>query len=104
MKRIVLFVATNLGVQNVMTADGTRLDLGALLTFSAVVGFTGSFISLLMSKWIAKMSTRAHVIDTPRNAAESWLVNTVHRLADQAGIGHPEVAIYDSADVNAFAT
>lgn len=117
MKRIVLFVATNvavlaviylvlniLGVQNVMTADGTRLDLGALLTFSAVVGFTGSFISLLMSKWIAKMSTRAHVIDTPRNAAESWLVNTVHRLADQAGIGHPEVAIYDSPDVNAFAT
>jgi heat shock protein HtpX len=117
MKRILLFVATNvavlaviylvlniLGVQNVMTADGTRLDLGALLTFSAVVGFTGSFISLLMSKWIAKMSTRAHVIDTPRNAAESWLVNTVHRLADQAGIGHPEVAIYDSPDVNAFAT
>ena len=117
MKRILLFVATNvavlaviylvlniLGVGSIMTADGTRLDLGALLTFSAVVGFTGSFISLLMSKWIAKMSTRAHVIDTPRNAAESWLVNTVHRLADQAGIGHPEVAVYDSPDVNAFAT
>jgi len=117
MKRIFLFVATNvavlaviylvlniLGVGSIMTADGTRLDLGALLTFSAVVGFTGSFISLLMSKWIAKMSTRAHVIDTPRNAAESWLVNTVHRLADQAGIGHPEVAVYDSPDVNAFAT
>jgi len=117
MKRILLFVATNvavlaviylvlniLGVGSFMTADGTRLDLGALLTFSAVVGFTGSFISLLMSKWIAKMSTRAHVIDTPRNAAESWLVNTVHRLADQAGIGHPEVAVYDSPDVNAFAT
>ena len=117
MKRILLFVATNvavlaviylvlniLGVGSFVTADGTRLDLGALLTFSAVVGFTGSFISLLMSKWIAKMSTRAHVIDTPRNAAESWLVNTVHRLADQAGIGHPEVAVYDSPDVNAFAT
>jgi heat shock protein HtpX len=117
MKRIVLFVATNvavlaviylvlniLGIENIMTADGTRLDLGALLTFSAVVGFTGSFISLALSKWMAKMSTRAHVIDTPRNAAESWLVNTVHRLADQAGIRHPEVAIYDSPDVNAFAT
>src|SRR5688572_4611529 len=117
MKRIVLFVATNvavlaviylvlniLGVERIMTQDGTRLDLGALLAFSAVVGFTGSFISLAISKWMAKMSTRAHVIDTPRNAAESWLVNTVHRLADQAGIRHPEVAIYDSPDVNAFAT
>jgi heat shock protein HtpX len=117
MKRIVLFVATNvavlaviylvlniLGVERIVTADGTRLDLGALLVFSAVVGFTGSFISLAMSKWMAKMSTRAHVIDTPRNAAESWLVNTVHRLADQAGVRHPEVAIYDSPDVNAFAT
>jgi len=117
MKRIVLFVATNvavlaviylvlniLGVERIVTADGTRLDLGALLTFSAVVGFAGSFISLALSKWMAKMSTRAHVIDTPRNAAESWLVNTVHRLADQAGIRHPEVAIYDSPDVNAFAT
>lgn len=117
MKRIVLFVATNvavlaviylvlgiLGVGSIVTADGTRLDLGALLTFSAVVGFTGSFISLALSKWMAKMSTGAHVIDTPRNAAEGWLVNTVHRLADQAGIGHPEVAIYDSPDVNAFAT
>src|SRR5262245_62513495 len=117
MKRFVLFVATNvavlaviylvlniLGVERIVTADGTRLDLGALLTFSAVVGFTGSFISLAISKWMAKMSTRAHVIDTPRNAAESWLVSTVHRLADQAGIRHPEVAIYDSPDVNAFAT
>ncbi|HEY3515771.1 MAG TPA: protease HtpX [Gammaproteobacteria bacterium] len=117
MKRIVLFVATNvavlaviylvlniLGVERIVTADGTRLDLGALLTFSAVVGFAGSFISLALSKWMAKMTTRAHVIDTPRNAAESWLVNTVHRLADQAGIRHPEVAIYDSPDVNAFAT
>jgi heat shock protein HtpX len=117
MKRIVLFVATNvavlaviylvlniLGVERIVTQDGTRLDLGALLAFSAVVGFTGSFISLAISKWMAKMSTGAHVIDTPRNAAESWLVNTVHRLADQAGIRHPEVAIYDSPDVNAFAT
>jgi heat shock protein HtpX len=80
------------------------LDLGSLLVFSAVIGFSGSLISLAISKWMAKMSTGAHVIDRPRNAAESRLVNTVHRLADQAGIRHPEVAIYDSPDVNAFAT
>jgi heat shock protein HtpX len=117
MKRIVLFVATNvavlaviylvlniLGVERILTANGERLDVGALLAFSAVVGFTGSFISLAASKWMAKMSTGAHVIGTPRNAAESWLKSTVHRLADQAGIRHPEVAIYDSPDVNAFAT
>ena len=102
MKRIALFVATNLavlaviyivlnvlGVEQVLTQDGTELDLGALLVFSAVVGFSGSLISLAMSKWIAKMSTGAHVIDTPRNAAESWLKNTVHRLAEGAGIRHP---------------
>jgi heat shock protein HtpX len=117
MKRIALFVATNvavlaviylvlniLGVEQVLTADGTQLDLGALLVFSAVIGFSGSLISLAMSKWMAKMSTGAHVIETPRNATESWLVNTVHRFADQAGIRHPEVAIYDAPDVNAFAT
>jgi heat shock protein HtpX len=117
MKRIALFVATNvavlaviyivlnvLGVENVLAQNGTQLDLGALLVFSAVVGFSGSLISLAMSKWIAKMSTGAHVIDTPRNSAESWLLSTVHRLADAAGIRRPEVAIYDSPDVNAFAT
>jgi heat shock protein HtpX len=117
MKRIALFVATNvavlaviyfvlniLGVEQVLTQDGTQLDLGALLVFSAVVGFSGSLISLAMSKWMAKMSTGAKVIETPRNATESWLVNTVHRFADQAGIRHPEVAIYDAPDVNAFAT
>jgi heat shock protein HtpX len=117
MKRIALFVATNvavlaviylvlniLGVESILANNGTELDLGALLLFSAVVGFSGSLISLALSKWMAKMSTRAQVIDTPRNAAESWLKNTVHRLAEEAGIRHPEVAIYDSPDVNAFAT
>jgi heat shock protein HtpX len=117
MKRIALFVATNvavlaviyvvlnvLGVDQILTQDGTQLDLGALLAFSAVVGFTGSIVSLLMSKWIAKMSTRAHVIDAPRNATESWLLQTVHRHADAANIRRPEVAIYDSPDINAFAT
>jgi heat shock protein HtpX len=117
MKRIFLFVATNvavlaviyivlgiLGVDRFVTQDGTELDLGALLVFSAVVGFSGSLISLAMSKWIAKMSTGARVIDTPRNSAESWLLNTVHRQADAAGIRRPQVAIYDAPDVNAFAT
>jgi heat shock protein HtpX len=117
MKRIALFVATNiavlaviyvvlniLGVESVLAENGRELNLGALLVFSAVVGFSGSLISLAMSKWIAKMSTGARVIDTPRNSAESWLLNTVHRQADAAGIRRPEVAIYDSPDVNAFAT
>jgi len=117
MKRIALFVATNvavlaviylvlniLGVEQLVTQDGTQLDLRALLVFSAVVGFSGSLISLALSKWMAKMSTGAHVIDTPRNGTESWLLSTVHRFADQAGIRRPEVAIYDSPDLNAFAT
>jgi heat shock protein HtpX len=117
MKRIFLFIATNvavlvvisivlqvLGVQSVLDRNGSSLNLTSLLVFSAVVGFTGSLISLLMSKWLAKMSTGARVIDTPRNSAESFLVSTVYRHADAAGIGRPEVAIYDSPDVNAFAT
>ena len=117
MKRIALFVVTNLavlaviyvvlnilGVERILTENGTQLDLRALLVFSAVVGFSGSFISLAISKWMAKMSTGAHVISTPSNATESWLLNTVYRFADEAGIRRPEVAIYDSPDVNAFAT
>jgi heat shock protein HtpX len=117
MKRIFLFVATNvavlvvlsivlrvLGIESILNEQGTDLDLQALLIFSAVVGFAGSFISLAMSKWSAKRMTGAKVIETPRNATESWLVNTVQRQARDAGIECPEVAIYDSADVNAFAT
>src|SRR5262245_218682 len=117
MKRIVLFAAASvavlavsyavcnvLGVEQAVARSGTGLDLGGLLVFSAIFGFTGSLISLALSKWMAKMSTRAHVIDTPRNSAESWLKNTVHRLADAAQIGRPEVAIYDSPDINAIAT
>jgi heat shock protein HtpX len=75
-----------------------------LLAFAAVIGFTGSFISLAMSKWMAKRSTGAVVIEQPRSAAEQWLVETVRRQAKQAGIGMPEVAIYESPDINAFAT
>ncbi|HLU20123.1 MAG TPA: protease HtpX [Pusillimonas sp.] len=116
MKRIFLFLMTNLavlvvlsitlsvfGVGNYITAQG--MDLGQLLAFSAIVGFTGSIISLLLSKWMAKRSTGARVIDpnAPANSRERWLVDTVHQLADRAGIGHPEVAIYHGAP-NAFAT
>jgi heat shock protein HtpX len=117
MKRILLFVATNvavllvlavvlqvLGIESLLAEQGTELDLRALLIFSAVVGFTGSFISLAMSKWSAKRLTGAQVIESPRNETERWLLSTVQRQAREAGIACPEVAIYDSPDVNAFAT
>lgn len=117
MKRIALFVLTNvavlavltvvlrvLGVDSLLNEQGTGLDLTSLLVFSAVIGFSGALISLAMSKWIAKMTTGARVIDTPRNSAEAWLVSTVHRQADAAGIRRPEVAIFESPDPNAFAT
>ncbi|WP_454689517.1 protease HtpX [Achromobacter aloeverae] len=116
MKRIILFVLTNLavmlvlsatlhifGVDRYLTANG--LNVSQLLVFSVIVGFTGSIISLFMSKPMAKWSTGAHVIDpnAPRNQREAWLLDTVHQLAERAGIGRPEVAIYDGAP-NAFAT
>jgi heat shock protein HtpX len=114
MKRIVLFLVTNLavmlvlsvtlnllGVNRFLAAEG--LNVGMLVVFSAVVGFTGSIISLLMSKTMAKWSTQAQVIDTPQSADEQWLVGTVRRLAEKAGIGMPEVAVYEGAP-NAFAT
>ena len=87
----------------ILNAQG--LDLTQLLIFSALVGFTGAIISLLMSKWMAKQSVNARVIDpnAPANAEEAWLVDTVHQLADRAGIGRPEVAIYEG-EPNAFAT
>ena len=114
MKRIVLFVLTNLavvlvlgivanilGVNRFLTANG--LDLTALLGFALIMGFGGAFISLLMSKPIAKWSTGAQVIQQPQNQDEAWLVDTVARLAQKAGIGMPEVAIYEG-EPNAFAT
>lgn len=114
MKRILLFVLTNiavvavlsivlsvLGVDRFLTARG--LNVGMLLVFSLVVGFTGSIISLLMSKPMAKWSTGARVLETPENATEQWLLDTVARLAQRAGIGMPEVAVYDG-EPNAFAT
>ncbi len=114
MKRILLFLATNLavvvvlgivasllGVNRFLTANG--LDLGSLLAFAAIMGFGGAFISLLLSKPIAKWSTGARVIEQPRNATEQWLVDAVARLARGAGIPMPEVALYDG-EPNAFAT
>ena len=114
-KRILLFLVTNLaillvlsftarllGVDRFLTANG--LNLGTLLAFAAVIGFGGSFISLLMSKWLAKMSTGAQVIETPSNASERWLLDTVRRQAQLAGVGMPEVAIYEGPEINAFAT
>ena len=117
MKRIFLFLATNLaiivvlsitlrllGVERILDAQGANLDLNALLIFAAVLGFGGSLISLAMSKWTAKRMVGAQVIETPRTPTEQWLVATVRRQAEQAGIGMPEVAVYDAPDVNAFAT
>ncbi|MEP7180605.1 MAG: protease HtpX [Betaproteobacteria bacterium] len=115
MKRIVLFLVTNLAVVVVlsvvlkllgldrMATAQTGIDYGGLLAFSAVVGFAGAIISLLISKPMAKWSTGAHVIERPSNEAEKWLVQTVERLATKAGIGVPEVAIYEG-EPNAFAT
>ncbi|AEI63120.1 protease HtpX [Corallococcus macrosporus] len=116
-KRITLFVLTNLavlamlaivgriiGVENLLARQGVGLNLPGLLIMAAVMGFGGSIISLLLSKPMAKWSTGAQVIKQPRTEAEQWLVETVHRLSRDAGIGRPEVAIYDSPDMNAFAT
>lgn len=116
-KRIVLFLATNLavllvlsivlrllGVDRILDEAGTGLNYEALLIMSAVIGFGGSFISLALSKWMAKRATGARVIKSPANSTESWLINTVQRLSQNAGIDMPEVAVYDAPDMNAFAT
>ena len=114
MKRIALFVLTNLAVMLVLTIttrllgldrflSANGLNLGALMGFSLIMGFGGATISLLMSKQMAKWSTGAHVIEQPANADEAWIVDTVRRFADKAGIGMPEVAIYEG-EPNAFAT
>ncbi len=117
MMRILLFLATNaailvvisvvfnlLGISGTLDAQGVNLDLNALLIMSAVIGMTGSFISLAMSKWMAKQSMGVYVIEQPQNQTEQWLVDIVTKLARQAGIGMPEVGIFQSPDPNAFAT
>ena len=117
MKRIFLYLVTNvavllvlsitlrlLGVDRILDQSGAGINFNALLVMSAVIGFGGSFISLLMSKWMAKQSTGAYVIEAPGNETERWLFSTVQRQAEKAGIGMPEVAIYEAPEINAFAT
>jgi len=116
MKRVLLFLATNvaillvlsvslqlLGIDSMLEQSG-GINMTALLVMAAVLGMGGSFISLLMSKWMARMSTGAQVIEKPRNATEQWLLETVRQQAKRAGIGMPDVAVYDAPDMNAFAT
>jgi heat shock protein HtpX len=117
MKRVFLFLVTNiaiiavlsvslrlLGFEGYLDAEGVDLNLNSLLLFAFIFGMGGSFISLLISKWTAKRLTGARVIEQPANSTESWLVATVQRQAQDAGIGEPEVAIFESPDPNAFAT
>ncbi len=115
MLRIALFLATNIAVMvvaslvfnllglNQFTAQ-YGVDYGGMLVFCALFGFGGAFVSLALSKWMAKRSTGAYVIEQPRNEMEKWLVDTVRRQAGKSGIGMPEVAIYDAPEMNAFAT
>jgi heat shock protein HtpX len=117
MMRILLFLATNaavlvlisvvfqlLGIEGILAQNGVDLNLQALLVMSAVIGFGGSFISLAMSKFMAKHSMGVQLIERPANRTEQWLVDTVSRQAKQAGIGMPEVGIFNAPDPNAFAT
>ena len=115
--RILLFLATNmavlvlvsivfnlLGLQGMLAANGVDLNLSGLLVFCALFGFGGSFISLFLSKWMAKRGTGTYIIEQPRNRDEQWLLDTVRELAEEAGIGMPEVGIFPSEASNAFAT
>jgi heat shock protein HtpX len=117
MKRIFLFLMTNLavlvvislvfkllGFQGILQANGVDLNLGALLVWAGLIGFTGSIISLFISKGMAKRSMGVQVITQPSTSFEQWLVKVVERQAQEAGIGMPEVGIFDSPDPNAFAT
>jgi len=117
MKRILLFLGTNLavivvlsivlnilGVESLLDQQGVGLNLEALLIFAAVFGFGGSFISLAMSKWMAKHAMGVQLIERPGNASEQWLVDTVRRQAREAGIGMPDVGVFRSLQPNAFAT
>jgi len=117
MMRIFLFLATNiavmavisivfnlLGLRGILDAQGVNLDLNSLLVMSAIIGMTGSFISLAMSKWTAKQAMGVQVIDRPQNQSEQWLIDIVANQARQAGIGMPEVGIFLAPEANAFAT
>ncbi|MEJ2383589.1 MAG: protease HtpX [Xanthomonadales bacterium] len=117
MMRILLFLATNaavlvlisivfqvLGLEGILAENGVDLNLQALLVLSAVIGFGGSFISLALSKFMAKRAMGVQVIEQPRNQTEQWLLSTVQRQAKEAGIGMPEVGIFNAPEPNAFAT
>jgi heat shock protein HtpX len=117
MLRIFLFLATNaailvvisvifslLGINGILDQQGVDLNLNALLLVSAIIGMSGSVISLMMSKWMAKKSMGVQVIDHPQNQTEQWLLSVISRQAQQAGIGMPEVGIFNTPDPNAFAT
>ncbi|MGC4095313.1 MAG: protease HtpX [Polyangiaceae bacterium] len=116
LKRVALLIATNLAVVFLLNLVVQGLlasglispklmgNYGGLLIMAAVMGFGGSFVSLLISKWMAKMTTGAQVIEAPRNSTEAWLLETVRRQSERAGIEMPEVAIFDSPEPNAFAT
>jgi len=117
MMRIVLFLATNVaimvvisivfsvfGIGGTLQANGVDLNLNGLLAVSAIIGITGSVISLAISKWSAKRAMNVHVIETPQNQTEQWLVSLVERQAKLAGIGMPEVGIFQTPEPNAFAT
>ncbi|MGN6480241.1 protease HtpX [Luteibacter sp.] len=114
-KRIALFLATNIAVIALLSivchllgvdqwAAQRGMGMGGLIVFASIFGMGGAFISLAISKWTAKMSTGAKVITEPRNETERWLLETVRRHAEKAGIGMPEVAVYDAPEMNAFAT
>jgi heat shock protein HtpX len=117
MMRIALFLGTNLailalisitfrllGIEGLLMQNGVDLNINALLVYSAVIGFSGSLISLLISKWMAKRSMGVTVIEQPANEVERWLISTVESQAQRAGIGMPEVGIFNHASANAFAT
>jgi heat shock protein HtpX len=117
MMRILLFLATNvavlivisivfnlLGLSGVLDAQGVNININALLVMSAIIGMSGSVISLAMSKTMAKMSMGVHLIERPQNQTEQWLISTVERLARKAGIGMPDVGIFQAPEPNAFAT
>jgi len=116
MKRVLLFLVTNLAVLFVlsitlqvlgvdrMLAETGGMNMGGLLIMAAVLGMGGAFVSLAISKWMAKRAMGARVIEQPQTETEKWLVETVRRQAEQAGIGMPEVAIFDAPEMNAFAT
>ena len=117
MKRVLLFLGTNLaiivvasitlsllGVNSFLDETGTNLNLQALLIFCFVFGMAGSFISLMLSKKIAKWTMKVQIIDKPRNASEEWLFRTIESQSKEAGIGMPEVGIFQAQQANAFAT